>query len=303
MLLRRVVEAHVEIGQPVGSKWLSERDDVRWSPSTIRYELAALEELGYLNHPHTSAGRVPTDAGYRQYADSVLREPPLARDQSPLPARAVHHAPRGRPGDARDHLDAVAGDRPAGGRIRAAPAHGHDQAHRGAPASATDRARGRHHLDRSGHQARLHVRGAGRRRPCRLGRELSERAPGRDRPGRAHTAQPARLPGAVGAGADLPGSGRAGVLRPGRHRRGHAVRGRRRPPAGGQGIRRHLGDERRDPRARAPGHAARGAALGAERARGLPADRDREHGARVALGKRRGRELRALATGHSAPSA
>jgi heat-inducible transcriptional repressor len=77
MLLRRVVEAHVEIGQPVGSKWLAERDGVRWSPSTIRYELAALEELGYLNHPHTSAGRVPTDAGYRQYADSVLREPPL----------------------------------------------------------------------------------------------------------------------------------------------------------------------------------------------------------------------------------
>ena len=83
MLLRRVVEAHVEIGQPVGSKWLSERDDVRWSPSTIRYELAALEELGYLNHPHTSAGRVPTDAGYRQYADSVLRESPL-----PAPAPA-----------------------------------------------------------------------------------------------------------------------------------------------------------------------------------------------------------------------
>jgi heat-inducible transcriptional repressor len=77
MLLQRVVEAHVEIGQPVGSKWLSERADVRWSPSTIRYELAALEELGYLNHPHTSAGRVPTDAGYRQYVDSVLRESPL----------------------------------------------------------------------------------------------------------------------------------------------------------------------------------------------------------------------------------
>jgi heat-inducible transcriptional repressor len=82
MLLQRVVEGHVEIGQPVGSKWLSQRDDVRWSPSTIRYELATLEELGYLNHPHTSAGRVPTDAGYRQYVDSVLRESPL-----PAPSR------------------------------------------------------------------------------------------------------------------------------------------------------------------------------------------------------------------------
>jgi heat-inducible transcriptional repressor len=82
MLLQRVVEAHVEIGQPVGSKWLSERADVRWSPSTIRSELAALEDLGYLNHPYTSAGRVPTDAGYRQYVDSVLRESPL-----PAPSR------------------------------------------------------------------------------------------------------------------------------------------------------------------------------------------------------------------------
>ena len=61
------------------SKWLAERSDVRWSPSTIRYELAALEELGYLNHPHTSAGRVPTDAGYRYYADTLLHEGPQAR--------------------------------------------------------------------------------------------------------------------------------------------------------------------------------------------------------------------------------
>jgi heat-inducible transcriptional repressor len=77
MLLRTVVEAHVELGQPVGSKWLSARSDVQWSSSTIRYELAALEEAGYLNHPHTSAGRVPTDAGYRYYADTILHEGPL----------------------------------------------------------------------------------------------------------------------------------------------------------------------------------------------------------------------------------
>ena len=77
MLLRTLVEAHVELGQPVGSKWLAERSDVRWSSSTVRYELAALEEAGYLNHPHTSAGRVPTDAGYRYYADTILHEGPL----------------------------------------------------------------------------------------------------------------------------------------------------------------------------------------------------------------------------------
>src|SRR3954469_13523320 len=81
MLLKMVVEGHVELGQPVGSKWLSQQSSVIWSPSTIRFELAMLEELGYLNHPHTSAGRVPTDAGYRFFADSLLREgaAPVAR--------------------------------------------------------------------------------------------------------------------------------------------------------------------------------------------------------------------------------
>jgi heat-inducible transcriptional repressor len=81
MLLKMVVEGHVKLGQPVGSKWLSQQDDVSWSPSTIRYELAELEGLGYIDHPHTSAGRVPTDAGYRFFADSLLRE------GAPLPER------------------------------------------------------------------------------------------------------------------------------------------------------------------------------------------------------------------------
>jgi heat-inducible transcriptional repressor len=74
LLLCSVVEGHVELGQPVGSKWLSQRPALQWSSSTIRSELAALEELGYLGHPHTSAGRVPTDSGYRLYADMVLAE-------------------------------------------------------------------------------------------------------------------------------------------------------------------------------------------------------------------------------------
>src|SRR3954454_11909452 len=74
MLLKMVVEGHVDLGQPVGSKWLSQQGSMSWSASTIRSELANLEELGYLNHPHTSAGRVPTDAGYRFFADSLLRE-------------------------------------------------------------------------------------------------------------------------------------------------------------------------------------------------------------------------------------
>ena len=75
MLLKMVVEGHVDLGQPVGSKWLAEQQSVGWSPSTIRYELAMLEDLGYLGHPHTSAGRVPTEAGYRLYVDHLLSTP------------------------------------------------------------------------------------------------------------------------------------------------------------------------------------------------------------------------------------
>jgi heat-inducible transcriptional repressor len=71
-ILRRVVEEFVASGQPVGSKTLVERSDLRVSPSTVRAELAELEHLGLLTHPHTSAGRVPTERGYRYYADELL---------------------------------------------------------------------------------------------------------------------------------------------------------------------------------------------------------------------------------------
>ena len=78
-ILRKVVEAHVELDQPVGSKWIAELDDVPWGPSTVRGELARLEEGGLLEHPHTSAGRVPTDRGYRIYVDDLLAEGPHAQ--------------------------------------------------------------------------------------------------------------------------------------------------------------------------------------------------------------------------------
>jgi heat-inducible transcriptional repressor len=71
-ILRHVVEEYVSSGQPVGSKTLVERTGMRVSPSTVRAELAELESLGLLTHPHTSAGRVPTEAGYRYYADELL---------------------------------------------------------------------------------------------------------------------------------------------------------------------------------------------------------------------------------------
>jgi heat-inducible transcriptional repressor len=71
-ILIRVVEEYVATGQPVGSKHLVERAGLGVSSSTVRYELAELESLGLLTHPHTSAGRVPTNRGYRFYVDTLL---------------------------------------------------------------------------------------------------------------------------------------------------------------------------------------------------------------------------------------
>ncbi len=79
-ILRLVVDVHLDSGEPVGSKAIADLDEVEWGPSTVRAELSALEGSGYLTHPHTSAGRVPTDAGYRFYADSLLASGPKAAE-------------------------------------------------------------------------------------------------------------------------------------------------------------------------------------------------------------------------------
>lgn len=71
-ILRRVVEEYVATGQPVGSRALVERSRLRVSSSTVRGELAELEALGLLTHPHTSAGRMPTESGYRIYAEELV---------------------------------------------------------------------------------------------------------------------------------------------------------------------------------------------------------------------------------------
>ncbi len=83
-LLRKLVEAHRDLDQPVGSKWIAEQNDVPWGPSTVRAELAKLEDTGLLEHPHTSAGRVPTDRGYRVYVDELL-----AAGKLPVPRRPL----------------------------------------------------------------------------------------------------------------------------------------------------------------------------------------------------------------------
>ncbi len=90
-LLRGLVEEFVASGQPVGSRTLVERTSLRVSPSTVRSELAELEALGLLTHPHTSAGRVPTDRGYRYYADRLLEQLEPQPEGFPLDLRSARN--------------------------------------------------------------------------------------------------------------------------------------------------------------------------------------------------------------------
>jgi heat-inducible transcriptional repressor len=83
-ILRWVVEEYIATGQPVGSKTLVTAGGFDFAPSTLRYELAWLEEAGLLDHPHTSAGRVPTEAGYRFHAGRLVAERAPA---APLPVQ------------------------------------------------------------------------------------------------------------------------------------------------------------------------------------------------------------------------
>lgn len=72
LILGLVVDAYLASGKPVASKAIAASAEVEWGASTVRAELAALEAAGYLAHPHTSAGRVPTEVGYRYYVDRLM---------------------------------------------------------------------------------------------------------------------------------------------------------------------------------------------------------------------------------------
>jgi heat-inducible transcriptional repressor len=84
-VLRAIVEDYVATQEPVGSKALVERHSLGVSPATVRNDMAVLEEEGYIRQPHTSAGRVPTDRGYRLFVDRLSRVKPL----SPAERRAI----------------------------------------------------------------------------------------------------------------------------------------------------------------------------------------------------------------------
>ena len=93
-ILSLVVEGYLDAGQPLGSKAIAEDAELGVGPSTVRYELAVLEEQGLLAHPHTSAGRVPTDAGYRYFVDRLLHAPRKTRFELELVRREVDDAMR-----------------------------------------------------------------------------------------------------------------------------------------------------------------------------------------------------------------
>ena len=80
-ILKAIVEAHIAYGEPVGSKYLATQDQLSCSSATIRNEMAELKSLGYLEQPHTSAGSVPTEAGYRFYVNQLLDRYQMTRQE------------------------------------------------------------------------------------------------------------------------------------------------------------------------------------------------------------------------------
>lgn len=80
-ILKAIVETHINLGEPVGSKYLTRYEHIAFSSATIRNEMAELEDMGYLEQPHTSAGRIPTGLGYRFYVDELMQQYRLTSEE------------------------------------------------------------------------------------------------------------------------------------------------------------------------------------------------------------------------------
>src|SRR2546426_6794862 len=90
-VLEAVIETYVQTAEPAGSRTIAKRYQLGLSPATIRNTMSDLEEKGYLYHPHTSAGRIPTDLAYRVYVDFLMRPPAGA----PPPAQRLRGGVQG----------------------------------------------------------------------------------------------------------------------------------------------------------------------------------------------------------------
>ena len=88
-ILQAIISDYVRSAEPVGSRTLSKKYDLGISPATIRNEMADLEEMGYLTHPHTSAGRVPSDKAYRLYVNALMEKKELSREEKMVIAQRL----------------------------------------------------------------------------------------------------------------------------------------------------------------------------------------------------------------------
>lgn len=88
-VLRSVVDLYIRTAEPVGSKAITELPDMKYSSATIRNEMAELTAMGYLEQPHTSAGRIPSAAGYRLYVDELMMDYRLSIDETKSISRAI----------------------------------------------------------------------------------------------------------------------------------------------------------------------------------------------------------------------
>jgi heat-inducible transcriptional repressor len=98
-ILEAIVHVYITTVEPVASRTISRRYRMALSPATIRHVMGRLEELGYLSQPHISAGRIPTDKGYRFYVDSLLQVPDLSKEQVARIDESYHAAPARDVGD------------------------------------------------------------------------------------------------------------------------------------------------------------------------------------------------------------
>ena len=89
-ILRVVIENYIETAEPVGSKTIAESSGLDISSATIRNEMADLEELGYLEQPHTSAGRIPSPKGYRLYVNELMDDYRLSIQETQRINQALH---------------------------------------------------------------------------------------------------------------------------------------------------------------------------------------------------------------------
>ena len=92
-ILQYVIQQFIITANPVGSRNIVKKYDLGISPATVRNIMSDLEELGYLNHPHTSAGRIPTDKGYRFYVDSLMQPSELGSIEKDLIAKGFETIP------------------------------------------------------------------------------------------------------------------------------------------------------------------------------------------------------------------